>query len=96
MPAYIIVMREGPLRDSAAMNEYQKRTRQMQSDIKPMPRVIYGAIEGLEGEAPEALVMLEFPSMDDARAWYNSDGYQDALPYRLQSGEYRTFLVEGL
>ena len=96
MAAYIIVMREGPMHDSAAMNEYQKRTRQMQTEIKPMPRVIYGAIEGLEGEAPEGMVMLEFPTMDDARAWYNSDGYQDALPYRLQSAEYRAFLVEGL
>lgn len=96
MPAYLIVLREGPVRDADAMARYQQMTRAMQVDIKPAPRVVYGAIQPLEGEPPEGVIMLEFPDAATARAWYESPGYQAALPHRKQAAEFRALIVEGL
>lgn len=96
MPAYIIVMREEPVRDTDALQQYQSLTRQIQSTIPLQPRVIYGQVQALEGEAPDGVVMLEFQSLDEARAWYHSGDYQKALPFRLQAAKHRAFIVEGL
>lgn len=95
MPAYFIAIRKDPVRDTEAMNEYQSRTIAMQGDFKMIPRVIYGAVTGLEGKTPDGVVMLEFPSSEDARNWYNNEQYQAALPYRLKAADYETFIVEG-
>ncbi|MYM62255.1 DUF1330 domain-containing protein [Pseudomaricurvus sp. HS19] len=96
MPAYIIVTREEPLRDPESMKEYQTLTRQMTTAVKPAPKVVYGEVQALEGEAPDGVIMLEFPTMEEARQWYFSEDYQKALPKRLQAARHRAFLVEGL
>ena len=54
-----------------------------------------GPVEAFEGAAPTGVVMLEFPTMEEARAWYNSPGYQAAVPHRQAATDYRVFLVEG-
>ena len=55
-----------------------------------------GRIEPLEGEAPpQRTVVLEFPSIDDARNWYESDAYQALIPLRHAAALTRSFLVEG-
>ncbi len=96
MPAYIIVIREEPVQDADAFAQYQTLTRQVQTPIKLMPRVVYGAMESLEGEPPDGVVMLEFDCMQDAHDWYHSGDYQKALPHRLQAARHRAFIVEGL
>jgi uncharacterized protein (DUF1330 family) len=57
---------------------------------------MYGATEAVEGAAPDGMVMLEFPTIEAAKAWYESPGYQAALPYRRQGADYRAFIVQGL
>jgi uncharacterized protein (DUF1330 family) len=96
MPAYIVVQREGPLRDAEAMEQYHSKSRQSGAGHNITPRVIYGAIEALEGEAPDGVVILEFPTMEEARAWYNSPGYQEVVPFRLKAADWTTFIVEGV
>ncbi len=96
MPAYVIVIREEAIKDAESFTEYQRRTRENRGDVQLIPRVIYGKTQVLEGEAPDGVVVLEFPSMEEARAWYDSPGYQNALPYRLKSARHRAFIVEGL
>ena len=49
-----------------------------------------------EGAPPDGMVMLQFPTLEDAKAWYASPGYQAALPHRLASGDWRAFIVAGL
>jgi uncharacterized protein (DUF1330 family) len=39
--------------------------------------------------------MLRFPTMEEAKAWYNSPAYQAALPHRLAAGDFRCLFVEG-
>lgn len=56
-----------------------------------------GRIDALEGAAPGARsVIIEFPSMEQARAWYNSEAYRALRPIRQRSGISRTFIIEGL
>lgn len=96
MSAYLIVYREGPVRDAEAMAEYQRRTREIGGDFKLAPLVVYGAVHPLEGEPPDGVILLQFPSVEHARAWYDSPGYQAALPYRKQAADYRVVIAEGL
>ena len=54
-------------------------------------------IECREGNwRPNKIVMLEFPSMDKARAWYESPEYQEVLPIRLQANKDNMVIFEGL
>jgi uncharacterized protein (DUF1330 family) len=41
-----------------------------------------GQAETLEGTPPHRLVVIEFPSVEQARAWYDSPEYQAILPIR--------------
>jgi len=40
--------------------------------------------------------MLEFPSMEKARAWYDSPEYQEVLPIRLDANRDKMVMFEGL
>jgi len=45
---------------------------------------------------PTRIVMLEFPSMEKARAWYDSPEYQGVLPIRLDANRDKMVMFEGL
>lgn len=97
MAAYMIFIREEPVRDPEAMAQYRRvnaANKSEQFNIKPL--VVYGALEAVEGKAPDGVIMLEFPSAEEARAWYNSPGYQAAIPFRQQAADYRAILVQGV
>lgn len=97
MPAYMIFLREGEIVDHAAMERYQNANRKPYPGLEKLkPLVVYGAMETLEGEGADGLVVLEFPSLEDAKTWYYSDEYQAALKDRQQAAHYRVFMVEGL
>jgi uncharacterized protein (DUF1330 family) len=58
--------------------------------------VVHGVLpEVLEGEWPGYLVMIGFPDLDAARAWYDSPAYQEILPLRTRNSDGVTFLVDG-
>lgn len=97
MPAYVVIQRTSQVRDPAEYAEYQRKTRDLVGQFKLRPLVIQGAPEGLEGNTPpDGVVLLEFPTTEEAKAWYNSPGYQAALPHRLKSADYHSFIVEGI
>lgn len=54
-----------------------------------------GRTEVLEGTARARNVVIEFASMDDARACYNSPEYTKARRYRERAGKGEFILVEG-
>lgn len=96
MPAYVVILRESPLQKPERYEAYQQKTMAMRGAFPLKPLVIQGGPESLEGgPAPDSVVLLEFPSVEDAQAWYNSPEYQAALPDRLEAAEYRSFIVEG-
>ncbi len=56
-----------------------------------------GRIAALEGAAPGArTVIIEFPNLERAQAWYASDAYSALRPIRQRSGISRVFIIEGL
>jgi len=56
-----------------------------------------GKVVGLEGTPPGSrTVIIEFPSLEQAQAWYNSPAYTQLRPYRQRSGISRTYIIDGL
>jgi uncharacterized protein (DUF1330 family) len=56
-----------------------------------------GQTETLEGEwHPSRLVLLEFPNMEQARAWWASSEYAGAKTMRQRSATTQMVLLEGL
>jgi uncharacterized protein (DUF1330 family) len=95
MAAYVIVMREGPFQDRAKYDEYLRVAQKGGPPPTMKPLAAYGAIHNLEGTPPDGLVILEFPNVEAAKAWYNSPEYQAAVPHRIASGNWRALIVEG-
>ena len=61
-------------------------------------REAYRDREVLEGQAPcrTGVVMIEFPSMEDARAWYNEPEYAPLKKLRQTGAKLDLILVESL
>src|SRR3954447_6861006 len=56
-----------------------------------------GAVEVREGSwSPDRLVVLEFPDAGAARAWYESDDYQQLLAIRERAAESELVITEGM
>jgi uncharacterized protein (DUF1330 family) len=55
-----------------------------------------GKTETAEGGwAPKRLVVVEFPTMEQAKAWYNSPEYGEGLKMRLAAAKSRAIFAEG-
>jgi uncharacterized protein (DUF1330 family) len=94
MPAYAVV--ELKLEDQGWIEGYVPPVRALIE--KRGGRIIARAFEfeQLEGERrPDAIVLIEFPSMDAARAFYNDPDYQPHLKARLAGSRGELFLVPG-
>lgn len=59
-------------------------------------RVHNAEIEVREGEWPGFVVVIEFPGMEEARAWYDSPEYQEILPLRTRHIEGEAILAPGV
>lgn len=98
MPAYVILIRDEPVRDPGSFAAYQKlkRSNLSESVEEMVPLGIYGAITVLKRPAPDGVLLPRFPSVADARSWYDSPAYQAALPLRQKAADYRAIIVEGI
>jgi len=96
MSVYVFFIREKPIRDQAEMDIYRGSNRDKAPNPKLTPLVAYGYMQSLEGQMPDGVVLLKFPTVEDAKAWYYSPEYQAAAVHRKKAAEYRAFIVEGL
>jgi len=56
-----------------------------------------GEVETLEGEwAPKRLVIFEFPSAEQAKAWWASEEYAEAKALRQATASTRMIVVTGV
>ncbi|MEX3842837.1 MULTISPECIES: DUF1330 domain-containing protein [Paraburkholderia] len=95
MATYIVFTKEST-QDQSELDIYQSN---VGATFKGHPVKIlaaYGPQQVLEGEAPEGVVIVEFPSTEAARAWYDSPAYQEAAQHRFKGARYRAVLVEGV
>lgn len=95
MSAYVIVYLES-VSDSSKMDEYRRLGVPTLQKAGAKVRVRNGKFEVPEGDKPQAVVMLEFPSLDEAKAWYHSPDYQEALKLRQAGSCCRVVMVEGV
>jgi uncharacterized protein (DUF1330 family) len=58
--------------------------------------VLYGKYEVLEGGEVQGVVILEFPTVADAKAYYDSPRYREAREHRFKAADYRGLIVEGV
>ncbi|TQM45545.1 DUF1330 domain-containing protein [Pseudonocardia cypriaca] len=59
--------------------------------------VVHGATpDVLEGEFPGFLIVIGFPTREQADAWYTSPAYQEILPLRLENSTGSAILVDGV
>ena len=94
MAAYVIA--EVDVHDSALFEEYRKIVPGTIAQYGGKYLVRGGAVEVKEGGwKPTRLVVLEFPSMEQARKWYDSPEYAPALALRLKAANAKLILVEG-
>jgi uncharacterized protein (DUF1330 family) len=95
MPAYVVV--------NVDVNDPVRYERYKQLAQESLP--VYGgrylargaAVEILEGEwSPKRLVILEFPSVDRAKAWWASSEYAEGKALRQATAHTDMVLTEGL
>lgn len=96
MATYMIFIREGEVFNPVEMEAYQKANRENIGQYKLKPLVVYGDMETMEGDAPDGIIVLEFPTAEDAKFWYHSPQYQSAAEHRKRAANYRVIMVEGL
>ncbi|TQS27650.1 DUF1330 domain-containing protein [Microbispora sp. KK1-11] len=95
MPAYAIAQ----LRDVTVGADITEYLRRIDATLEPFGGrfIIHGGDpEVLEGTWTHTLVVIQFPDLDTARAWYRSPAYQEILPLRTRNSLGDTVLVEGV
>jgi uncharacterized protein (DUF1330 family) len=59
--------------------------------------LVHGAeVEEVEGPWPGTVVVIEFPDVESARAWYRSPAYQAILPLRTDNIDGSAIIVPGV
>ena len=95
MSAYVIADVE--VLDSAAYEEYRQQVPATIAAFGGRYLVRGGALTVLEGDwSPKRCVILEFPSMAQLKAWYDSPAYVPLRAIRQRSTKSSLVMVEGL
>ncbi|WP_091068076.1 DUF1330 domain-containing protein [Paenibacillus sp. NFR01] len=95
MPAYVIFIRE-QVNDPEELKLYSAKAPAANAGHSLRPLALYGDYEVIEGPEAEGAVILEFPGMAEAKAWYYSPAYQEAVQHRLKGAAYRGIIIEGV
>ena len=95
MPAYMVFIREKTL-DQSELETYWSKVHATMEGRPIKVLAAYGPHVTLEGPEVEGIVVAEFPSIEEARAWYDSAAYQEAAQHRFRGAVYRGLIVEGV
>lgn len=95
MPAYVVFIREKTL-DQSELDAYGSKVRATMEGHPIKVLAAYGRHVTLEGPEVEGVVVAEFPTIEEARAWYDSPAYQDVARHRFRGAVYRGLIVDGV
>ena len=95
MSAYLVFIREQTL-DPRELQIYWSKIRATFAGHGVKVLAAYGRHEDLEGSPTEGTVIAEFPSMEAAKAWYDSPAYREVREHRFKGAIYRGLLVAGV
>ena len=96
MAAYVIGRVQ--MRDPSWVAEYGPKTGELVKKHGGKFIVRGGKMERLEGKEslPSVIVVLEFPSTDQAKAWYNDPEYAPLIKLRQTGSDAELTLIEGI
>jgi uncharacterized protein (DUF1330 family) len=95
MAGYIVVDVE--ITDPTEYQTYAKQTSATLERYGGKFLVRGGDAKSLEGDwKPKRLVIIEFPSVEQAKAWYDSPEYSSIIGIRHRSAVSRMLLVQGV
>ena len=94
MAVYAIFVRE-KLRVPEAIEAYNAKAGPSLAGHPVKVLAAYGGHESVEGAPIEGAVILEFPTLKEARAWYDGPAYRAARELRFKAADYRVFFVQG-
>lgn len=95
MTAYVIARVE--ISDRDRYEDYKKLTPSAIAEHNGRFLVRGGPAETLEGaDETRRVVVIEFPTAEDARAFYDSPGYRQARAVRAGAADMEMVLVEGV
>lgn len=95
MATYMVFIRERT-RNPSEMETYSQKVGDTLTGHPVQVLAAYGRQEVLEGPESEGVVILEFPSIDAAKAWYDSPAYREVREHRFRGADYRGVIVEGV
>lgn len=91
---YVIFTEE--TRDQAALDAYVGQAVPTLTEHNGRPIVVDDAFETVEGTwHGSRIVIVEFDSVDAAKAWYNSPAYQAVKPLREAAADCNVVIVGG-
>jgi uncharacterized protein (DUF1330 family) len=94
MPAYFVYIRQEVV-DRKELETYWAKIGPTLEGYGAKNVVGYTAFEQLEGDAVEGVAVIEFPSFDIAKAWYDSPPYRAIRHHRENGARYIGLLAEG-
>lgn len=95
MAAYLVVDIE--VTNPAQFEEYKKLAPAAIAKYGGRYLIRGGAYEAIEGDwKPQRLTVVEFESMEKAKAFYNSPEYQVAIKVRQGAAHFKLLLVQGI
>jgi len=95
MKAYVII--DVTVRDPERMEAYKKLVPPSLVPFAGKFVVRGGATEVLEGNwNPKRIVIIEFPSMENAKAWWSSEDYTSAKAIRQSAAETNMIMIEAI
>jgi uncharacterized protein (DUF1330 family) len=95
MSAYFVFTREKTL-DQAEMDIYNQQVSATTAGHEMKILAAYGPHEDVEGNPTEGTIILEFSTMEAAKAWYDSPAYREVRTHRFKGAIYRATLVQGV
>jgi uncharacterized protein (DUF1330 family) len=95
MPAYVIFIRERTS-DQSKLDAYAATVSPSLKGRSFKLLAAYGRHRVLEGPEVEGVSIAEFPSLGEAKEWYESPAYQQAAKHRFEGAIYRGLVVEGV
>lgn len=95
MSAYITFIREKTL-DKTELEIYWQLVKVTMEGHPIKILAAYGEHFILEGPEVEGVVIVEFPTIEDAKKWYYSEAYQNAAQHRHKGSVYTGVIVEGI
>lgn len=94
-PAYFVI--DVKIHDPEGIKPYQEKVAETYAPFGGERIVAGGLPQAIEGASPLGrIVILRFPSLEQAHAWHDSSAYQSIIGHRLAAAVSHAYFVEGI